>query len=169
MESDRFAARGRARRIDCRLALTCQNSSSKPFKIANARKLALPNDQHFPARGAQLPSVPFVTPSVSANLRQPVSPVRLWLAPSIRTVPAAVPEAAVDENTNPFARKHEIRFSWQSGIVKAIAATRCEQESPHSQFRLCVLAANPRHHLRPLRLGKNISHGSTVARCSGFC
>jgi hypothetical protein len=58
----------------------------------------------------------------------------------------AMPKAAVNQNRCSVFRQHDIRRTGQAlSVQPKPEATRVEGLADHD-FRLCVLAANPRHH-----------------------
>lgn len=61
-----------------------------------------------------------------------------------------VPEAAVDEDSCPVTRQHQIWTSRQTGSAKSIAESPRVQCPPHQQFQFRIRATYPRHLCGPL-------------------
>ena len=87
-----------------------------------------------------------VTIFVSPDFGKPVGLVRAWLASSIGTFRAAVPEATMHKYAYSPSDEDKIGFSGQRWNMKAVSAPGRMQISTDKQFWLRVLAANPRHH-----------------------
>jgi hypothetical protein len=89
---------------------------------------------------------------------KPISLVARWLATMLR---ASVPEAAVHENYETLAAKHEIRAARQ-GLVSAPAGNPVRAEDGDEfEFRLLVSpGTNLGHHSRSLLFRENVWHRS---------
>ena len=69
-----------------------------------------------------------------------------------------MPEAAIDENHGLVLPHDDVRRTWQILLVQTIAIASGEEEFPHDELRLRVLATNPRHAMMPLLCCHPICH-----------
>jgi hypothetical protein len=122
-----------------------ENSSLGP-------KLAFPKPYDFPTSRTQQAIYGQITLTVTDDLASPVSLIGFRRPIALRT---AVPEAAIDENSNLMPRKDKIRFPRQ-GIAPAPAdETGGANNSDKPQLSCLVrLRPNSRHVRRSFRPGK---------------
>ena len=59
-----------------------------------------------------------------------------------------VPEATVNKNNGFPLWQNNIRLSWQVLSMQSVSEAKLVKQSPDNEFRLGVLGANARHHLR---------------------
>ena len=69
-----------------------------------------------------------------------------------------MPEAPVDEYRRPVGPHHDIWFSRNAFHVQPIPIPMAPQPPPHTQLRLCVLAAYVRHTDVPLLGSHRVGH-----------
>lgn len=82
-----------------------------------------------------------------------------------------MPETAVDEDHRVEFRQHDIRAAGQTSNMKPVSQPLSVQTSPDQHFGLCVLAADPGHHLGSRHRGSAFSHAAfssgAVPPCCG--
>lgn len=114
------------------------------FHLVDApRYIALPNSLNLPSLASKQSCVSNVPVHVSLNLGRPVRLIRLGRMGGLAVV--TVPEAAIDEHSEPVAREKEIRTSWQVASMDAETVPGCMQRSSDVHFGPCIAAANCRH------------------------
>lgn len=131
----------------------------RPF--AHGRfQFAFPDCYGVPAHVCQLPlhfSVAFL---IARYLLRPEVRVALWHYELFAAI-VTMPETTVHEHASPVFPQHDIRFPWQSRMVKPISKTACPQIFAHNDLRLRVLRTNGSHHSVALFLCKFVWHGNS--------
>ena len=80
--------------------MSSSDGGGEALKRRRIARLALPNDQDFPAGVLKHPLIAFVAGTVCLNFRDPVCGVGFNLAAAVDAVRTSVPEAAMDEDAH---------------------------------------------------------------------
>ena len=125
-------------------------------------QFALPYRDAMPTHLRQLALFLLVPFLISANLRHPELPVRLWNLAALRVhnviTPLALwrgaggeahivsmPEAPIHEDASPVFPQHQVRMPWQPLVIQSISESPLPQPTTHNHLRLRILRPNSRH------------------------
>lgn len=114
-------------------------------------QLAFPDGDAVPSHGGEALEVVAVAFLVPPYLLRPEFCVCLW-QPEVSAAFVSVPEASVHHDDGPVFPQHQVGVSGQSRVVQPVTEATAEEEFPHQQFGLCVLAADGGHALVALLL-----------------
>jgi hypothetical protein len=121
----------------------------------------LRNAEDAPAASAKFPVHFPVAFTVTGDLGLPKLFVPLRCSVALGT---AMPEAAINEDRQPLPAEREIglsrKFKMASPPSDSLFAKKLHQ---HSFRPLVALSSDPRHHLRPFGLGKDVGHEGQAA------
>jgi len=113
-------------------------------------QLALPNHQHRPTR-LEKPNAAVPIPShVPLKLLAPEVPIR-FREPSKRTIPVAMPKAAMNKDHLAPTGEHKVGFSGKFFVVQPVTVAHSMKHPPNNHFRARVLGTNQRHDMASLR------------------
>ncbi len=120
----------------------------------------LPNPHHLPPVRPQRPRHQPVPRLVPRQLRAPERPVLLRHRPMPGT---PMPETAIHEHRHPFLPKHKIRLP-EHPLIPPPPRDPLPPKPPRQRQlrRLVPPRPHPRHHLRPLLFGEDVSHAQSL-------
>ena len=107
-------------------------------------EFALPDGECMPSHLGQLLLHTEVTFFVTGNLIGPELDIRFGDG-IVFTALVSMPEAAVDEDAGAVFPHDDIGFTWQAGVVEAIAIAVAPQVFSHEEFRFRVFRPYGRH------------------------
>jgi hypothetical protein len=103
----------------------CQLTRKKRSHYLKIMGLTFPNGKYFPSLTAQESSDFVISPSVGFQLRQPITPVALWL-PLAFPATVRMPKAAVNENCQLSPVEYDVWFARKARAPEAVSTiTEC--------------------------------------------
>jgi hypothetical protein len=120
-----------------------------------------PHTKNAPTGLAQSAIGQAVSRSVSGDFVFPIRPI---VVRHPKMPAAAVPEASVNEDSEAFAAKDEIRASWQRLVSPPASNPVCAENCDQFQLSACVsFRADCSHYPRAFFSGENVCHKVTLA------
>lgn len=106
----------------------------------------LPKDEDPPAFLSQIFNILVISDDILCKFLLPEIRPGGW-GTGVMTIGMSVPETAMDKNDQIIFGQDNIRFSGQILSMQSKAKSTSVQKASHSDFRLCITALDPSHHV----------------------